>query len=295
MKLLKRIKNNLDVPFYVKTKLNYIKDCKDIFGDFQFYLKISKCYTLKGMRWRIEVPNRTDHDSDLYKLLSRTFQYIHDKGCRYTRLEDGIDNIDNLWNMLENKVAKKVKVKVDMDLENKKFKPIKLEDAHTGETKIVEAKLAMLPISMIADLMYINKYDLMKEIIDILESSKYIITIPIIDKENTVNNSSEPLPVTEEYIYLDLESDSKQLYGCMETYMRGLSDPRSGIKTYDTMTRFLDCSLKNEIFKIETKEYIYDVILYSMYFRPDEKHKYQFKIINRCPNSLYWIANNGGN
>jgi hypothetical protein len=106
MKLLRRIKNNLDVPFYVKTKLNYSKKCNDIFGDFEFYLRISKCYTLKGMRWRIEVPNYTGHDTNLYRLLSRTFQYIHDKGCRYMRLEENIDDIDNLWSILETKNKK---------------------------------------------------------------------------------------------------------------------------------------------------------------------------------------------
>lgn len=72
---------------FVKNVINYEKDVSDLFGDFKFYLKISKCYTLSGRIWRVEVPNLIDHDKDLWRLLSRVFQYVHDKGCKYDRLE----------------------------------------------------------------------------------------------------------------------------------------------------------------------------------------------------------------
>ena len=86
---------------YVKTILNYEKDASDIFGDFKFYLRISKCYTLVGRVWRIEVPNRIDHDKDLWRLLARSFQYIHDKGCRYDRLESELIR-KGIWRTLGN-------------------------------------------------------------------------------------------------------------------------------------------------------------------------------------------------
>ena len=84
---------------YVRTILDYEKDVADIFGEFKFYLRISKCYTLAGVVWRLEVPNRCDHDKNLWQLLSRSFQYIHDKGCRYDRLESELMR-KGIWKML---------------------------------------------------------------------------------------------------------------------------------------------------------------------------------------------------
>lgn len=86
---------------YVKIILDYEKDVSDIFGDFKFYLRISKCYTLAGRIWRIEVPNMTDHDKNLWRLLARNFQYIHDKGCKYDRLESELMRKE-IWRTLGN-------------------------------------------------------------------------------------------------------------------------------------------------------------------------------------------------
>lgn len=87
----------------VVTVLDYKKDVSDIFGDFQFYLKISKCYTLSGMVWRLEVPNYLTHNKNLWTLLSEGFQYVHDKGCRYDRLMDELYKY-GLFNELHKKV-----------------------------------------------------------------------------------------------------------------------------------------------------------------------------------------------
>lgn len=73
---------------YVKPIVDYKRKVTDPFGDFEFYLRISKCYTLSGLVWRVEVPNYTGHDKNLWRLLERSFQYVHDKGMRYCRLED---------------------------------------------------------------------------------------------------------------------------------------------------------------------------------------------------------------
>ena len=73
---------------YVKPIVDYERNVSDPFGDFKFYLKISKCYTLSGRIWRVEVPNWCSHDRDLWRLLGEAFQYVHDNGMRYCRLED---------------------------------------------------------------------------------------------------------------------------------------------------------------------------------------------------------------
>jgi hypothetical protein len=180
-----------------------------------------------------------------------------------------------------------------MSLEDTKFKQIILEDSITGEIQSIEAKIAMLPICMTADLIYNGMYDSIKEIIDALESSKYTITIPIINKERQLD-----FAVTEDYIHLELKSDSKRLYSHMQMYLEGLSNSFSGVKTYNTMKRFLNSTLQNEIFKVETKEYIYDIVLVKINHDPIcpntvNKKQYTFKILHRYINSIYWTAKGG--
>jgi|GEM_PF-5268025 len=102
-RILDKIKNALivykDKALRVKVILDYERNVSDAFGDFKFYLKISKVYTLLGVVYRLEVPNRFDHDKSLWQLLARGFQYIHDKGCRYTRLEDELVTL-GIWRRL---------------------------------------------------------------------------------------------------------------------------------------------------------------------------------------------------
>ena len=67
---------------------------------FSFYIRISKCYTLRGVIYRVEVPNYTDHDKSIYRLIDRVINYIHDNGMRYVRLEEKLRSKD-MWKHLE--------------------------------------------------------------------------------------------------------------------------------------------------------------------------------------------------
>lgn len=88
-----------DKILFRKTILNYHERVSDNFGDFEFYLKIEKVYSIKGRFWRIVVPNYFDTDKNLWRLLSRVSLYIHDHGMRYERLEDKLRQ-KSIWRSL---------------------------------------------------------------------------------------------------------------------------------------------------------------------------------------------------
>ena len=77
-------------------KIVYAKHCEhyDDFGDssdihkFEYDITISKCYTLSGMVWEIKMPNCTDHDKNLYRLIVRSIEYAASEFPQRFRLVD---------------------------------------------------------------------------------------------------------------------------------------------------------------------------------------------------------------
>ena len=59
---------------------------------FEYDITISKCYTLSGIVWRIDMPNCTDYDSNLYRLIARSIEYAANNFPQYFRLVDELYN-----------------------------------------------------------------------------------------------------------------------------------------------------------------------------------------------------------
>lgn len=67
---------------------------------FEYTIVISKCYTLAGVVWEIEMPNCTDYDKNLYSLIVRSIEYAANKFPQYFRLVDELYNkglTNKLW------------------------------------------------------------------------------------------------------------------------------------------------------------------------------------------------------
>lgn len=99
---MKRLKVDLDKEIFHKTIYEMEVEKWDEYGTdeekykFGFYFRLSKVYTLKGVVYRVEVPNRTAHDKNLGRLMAETMLYIHDNGMRYERLKQVLESKD-LW------------------------------------------------------------------------------------------------------------------------------------------------------------------------------------------------------
>lgn len=63
---------------------------------FEYDIIISKCYTLSGIAWEIEMPNCVDHDKNLYRLIARSIEYAASKFPQYFRLMDELRKKDLL-------------------------------------------------------------------------------------------------------------------------------------------------------------------------------------------------------
>lgn len=103
MKLFKKIRK--DEIFY--RKIVYARHYKhyDDFGcaeekyKFEYDIVISKCYTLSGMVWEIKMPNRTDHDENLYRLITRSIEYAAIDFPQYFRLVEELQR-KGFWKQL---------------------------------------------------------------------------------------------------------------------------------------------------------------------------------------------------
>lgn len=104
MKLFKNIRK--DKIFYrniVYTK--HYKHYDDFCGIptdnymFEYDITISKCYTLSGVVWEIKMPNCTDHDGNLYRLIARSIEYAAIDFPQYFRLVDELQR-KGFWKQL---------------------------------------------------------------------------------------------------------------------------------------------------------------------------------------------------
>lgn len=103
MKLLKKIRK--DKIFYRKILYARHYVHYDNFGNgeekhkFEYDIIVSKCYTLFGTVWEIKMPNCTDHDKNLYRLIVRSIEYAAGRFPQYFRLVDELQRKE-LWKQL---------------------------------------------------------------------------------------------------------------------------------------------------------------------------------------------------
>lgn len=55
---------------------------------FSYKITISKCWTLSGVVWGIDMPNRVDYDKNLYRLIVRSIEYAATEFPSYFRLKE---------------------------------------------------------------------------------------------------------------------------------------------------------------------------------------------------------------
>lgn len=96
---MKKIKIDVRKVVYREELCNFEKDVTDQFGNFGFYFRLYKCFTLSGIVYQVQVPNYTANDKNLYKLVFDTLFYIHEKGMRYDRLKEKLYSL-KIWNTL---------------------------------------------------------------------------------------------------------------------------------------------------------------------------------------------------
>lgn len=92
MNLFKKMRK--DEVLYRKTVYTEHFEHYDDFGDssdkhkFEYDIVIAKCYTLSDMVWEIRMPNYTDHDKNLYRLIVRSIEYAASEFPQRFRLVD---------------------------------------------------------------------------------------------------------------------------------------------------------------------------------------------------------------
>lgn len=103
MELFKKIRK--DKIFYRKIVYARHYEHYDYFGDaeekhkFEYDIVISKCYTLSGTVWEIKMPNCTDHDENLYRLIARSIEYAAIYFPQYFRLVEELQK-KGFWKQL---------------------------------------------------------------------------------------------------------------------------------------------------------------------------------------------------
>ena len=86
--------------FYKKEIFNYEKNCTDEFGEYKFYFKIYRCFSLKGISYLIKTVNFSCNQKKFSDALKLTLEYLEKETPRYYRLKskaisEGLAN--KLW------------------------------------------------------------------------------------------------------------------------------------------------------------------------------------------------------
>ena len=76
--------------FYKKEIFNYEKNCIDEFGEYKFYFKIYRCFSLKGISYLIKTVNFSCNRKKISDALKQTLNYLEEHSPRYDRLKEKI-------------------------------------------------------------------------------------------------------------------------------------------------------------------------------------------------------------
>lgn len=95
--MIKKLFKKVDIHKEIFHKVIFYKKyiCQDEFGwpddekhKFEFYFKISKVFTLSGIVYRVQVPDLTVHDKNMFLAIWEAIKNINDDGPRYYRLKE---------------------------------------------------------------------------------------------------------------------------------------------------------------------------------------------------------------